>query len=83
MFSQFSQLDVTTKIEKCDYAGTTATVEITQHVKATSPSEDGSKATVMEGDLTARELWTKEPGGWKMDLAQALSGGQLTPDQQN
>jgi hypothetical protein len=80
VFAQFNQLEVTTRIDNCQYTDKTATVEITQHVKATLPADDGAKPVVMEGDINARELWTKDSAGWKIDLVQSLGGGQLTPD---
>jgi hypothetical protein len=80
VFNDFNQVDVTTRIDKCDYTDKTATVLISQHIKATIVPTEGAKPVVMEGDLTARQLWTDYPDGWKIDVTQSLTGGKLTPD---
>jgi hypothetical protein len=80
LFSTVSSLDVTTHIEKCDYADKTATVIITQHIKAQVIDPDSSKAIPVSGDDEARELWSKEGANWQLDVVQTLQGAHLTPD---
>jgi len=80
LFSSFDTIDVTTHIEKCDYADKSATVLITQHIKATVVDQDSGKTVPMSGDLEARELWIKDATGWHIDVIQTLQPAMLTPD---
>ncbi len=81
LFDSVGEMDVSTRIDKCDYADKTATVLITQHIKMTVTSPDSGKLIPVSGDIQARELWTKDSSGWKMDVAQTLTTAQLTPDE--
>jgi hypothetical protein len=81
LFASLDTLAVTTHIDKCDYADKTATVIITEHIQATVASADHTKDMPVSGDVQARELWIKDGSGWKMDVAQTLTPGHLTPDE--
>jgi|GEM_PF-6680486 regulator of extracellular matrix RemA (YlzA/DUF370 family) len=81
MFASVTSLDITTRIIKCDYAEKTATVIISQHVRASVVDPDTSKAVWVSGDDQARELWTKGPTGWQIDVAQTLQPMHLTPEE--
>jgi hypothetical protein len=81
-FSTVGPISLTTHIDQCDFADTTATVIISQHLSTTVTDPNTNKAINVSGNVRARELWTRDGTGWKMDVAQTLTQGRLTPDQE-
>jgi hypothetical protein len=81
LLDEVTTLDVTTRIDKCDFADKTATVIISQHITATITDPDTQKAVPMSGDDQARELWSKGASGWQLDVVQTLQAAHLTPDE--
>ncbi len=81
LFNTVTIIDVSTHIDKCDYADKTATVIVSQHIKAVVVDPVDQKAIPVSGDDQARELWTKDQSGWQLDVVQTLVPAHLAPDQ--